>query len=140
MFSRCPLVRVLGARFLYTQTKQCSSGPTGRVAFSLPRAATTPPQPCTSPHQCPPPENLITRAFVRKGPLSRPRRVVFRALCVCLLSPLPSCTKAFFFRKLLVRLRDLLFDCVVLGPSCHRRAFQLFVSYILARDIQRDVF
>lgn len=58
-----------------------------------------------------PPENLITRAFVRKGPLSRPRRVVFRSLCVCLLSPLPSRTKAFFFRYLLVRLRDLPLDC-----------------------------
>jgi len=79
-----------------------------------------------------PPENLITRAFVRKGPLSRPRRVVFRALCVCLLSPLPIRTKAFF---LSITPRSTAWSFprlwLVLGLSRHQRAFELFVSYLL---------
>lgn len=58
------------------------SGSTGRQAFFPPSRRYHPSQSYTSPCLCSTAENLITRAFVLKGPLSRPRRIVFRALCV----------------------------------------------------------
>jgi len=108
VFSRCPPVRVLGARFLYTHAGETVFlRPYRTIGFFPSLVPLTPlPDRVHHPVSAHPLENLITRAFVRKSPLSRLRRVVFRALCVYLLSPLPSRTKTFFFRKLLVRLRD----------------------------------
>ncbi|KAL5244970.1 hypothetical protein ACI65C_012380 [Semiaphis heraclei] len=66
-----------------TPAKQCS-GPTGRMAF-FPPSRSYHPSPVmyvTTTPSVHSPANLITRAFVLKGPLSRPRIVVFRALCV----------------------------------------------------------